>query len=49
MCNLGIFGYLFAPLHIIIIIHNLLQKDNAIGFELFPKVKWTYKKITEVI
>jgi len=39
----GIFGYIFAPLHLIVLVHNWLSKDNAIGFEVSPVVRWTYK------
>ena len=42
--DLGIFGYLFTPLHLIVIIHNWVRKDNAVGFEISPKVRWTYKE-----
>lgn len=42
--DLGIFGYVFAPLHLIVLVHNWLSKDNAIGFEISPKVRWTYKE-----
>ena len=38
--GLGIFGYLFAPLHLIVLVHNWLKKDGAIGFEISPKLRW---------
>jgi len=37
-------SYGLAPLHLIVIIHNWLRKDNAVGFESSPKLRWTYKK-----
>ena len=30
------------PAWIITKIHNKLKRDNAVGFEYFPKFKWIY-------
>lgn len=44
MDTLGIFRYIFAPLHLLVLFHNWRKKDNAVGFEISPKVRWTYKE-----
>lgn len=48
MDHLGIFGYLLAPLHLIVLTHNWLKKDNAVGFEISPKIRWTHREDYEV-
>ncbi len=42
--DLGVFGYSLAWLHLIVIIHNWLKMDDAVGFEISPRVRWTYKE-----
>jgi len=42
------FHGLLVPLNLIpilvVLVHNWLRKDNAVGFEISPKVRWTYKE-----
>ena len=42
--GLGIFGYIFTPFHLIVMVHNWLLSDKAVGFEISPAVRWIYKE-----